>query len=152
MAVFVSVPLVLSSVSRATTAGSNPSRIFRLFSGGVGDGAEGRIHREGEPIGTPFIAGPAIGALELAIFEWLGIGLYILLGRAGLLDQERVCRAIDCPGVEGQALERFVGVAVAFLEADEDSWSPGCPICRPMPPRVPKFPQVKLIKAPMGEC
>ena len=30
--------------------------------------------------------------------------------------------------------------------------TPGCPICRPMPPRVPKLPQVKLMNAPIGEC
>src|SRR5512139_2074678 len=32
------------------------------------------------------------------------------------------------------------------------SWSAGCPICSPMPPFVPGWPQVKLMKAPIGEC
>ena len=57
---------------------------------GIGDGPKRRIDREGQPIGAPFVGGPAIGALKFAILEGLGVGLDVLFGGTGLLDQERV--------------------------------------------------------------
>ena len=110
------------------TAGSKPSRIrCSLSDGRIGNRSEGRIDRKTQPLGFPLVAGPAVGAREFVVLEWHGVWLDVLLRRTGLLHQKCIGGAIDSRGVEGQALQRRVGVAIAILETDEDFLIAGLP-------------------------
>jgi len=56
------------------------------------------------------------------------------------------------PFEERQALQWRVAEAVAVFYADVEVLVAGLPICRPKPPRLPNWPQVKLKNAPIGLC
>ena len=87
---------------------------------GIGNGPEGRVHGEAQPLRVPLVGSPAVRAFELAGLERLGVRLYVLLGRSGLFHQKSVCRAADRAHIKWQALERCIGVTVPLLESYED--------------------------------
>ena len=107
-----------------------------------------RIHRERHPIPAPFIAGPPIRALQLAILERLRIRLHILLRRPRLLHQKRVRRPIHRPHIKRQALQRRARIPVPLLEPDKDLLVARLPNLQSDAPAGPKVPARKAHERP----